>query len=144
MGITVPPTGSGDPTPSVATYTSSAGASGTHYQQMVTRPDVAGTVARFSRVSVNVSSSGAAVLVAGSSSMTVRVMGLFLGSTGAQTWKLQSSATDLFPAMPIAASGSFILPITGEPWTLTTAGAGLSIVQTTSVQLSGLLYYTQS
>jgi hypothetical protein len=145
MAVIIPPTGSGDVTPSVATYTSSAGASGTHYQQVTVRPDVSATVARLSSTSISANTTAAdTIIVAGVASQTIRVMGLFIGSTVAQTWKLRSSGNDLFPSIPLPAGTFFQLPILGEPYFLTTAGGALLINQSTSIALSGKLYYTQS
>ncbi len=145
MAVILPATGSGDATPSVATWTTSAGASGVNHQQIVTRPDPSATVSRFSMVSINSATSGDNSLVVGTSGQTIRIMGLFIGSTGAQTWKFKSStATDLMPFFPAAASGNLVLPITGEPYYITTTGETLYINQSTSVQLSGRLAYVKS
>jgi hypothetical protein len=145
MAVVLPATGAGDATPSVATWTTSAGASGVNHQQIVTRPDVSALVARFSSTSINSATSGDNTLVTGTTGQTIRVMGLFIGSTGAQTWKFKSStATDLMPAFPAAAGGNFSLPITGEPYFVTGAGENLIILQSTSVQISGKLYYVKS
>ena len=145
MAVILPATGAGDATPSVATYTSSAGASGVNYQQIVTRPDVCATVMRVSSTSINSATSGDNALVTGTTGQTIKVLGLFIGSTGAQTWKFKSStATDLMPLFPAAAGGNFQLPITGEPYFVTTTGDTLYILQSTSVQISGKLYYIKS
>lgn len=145
MAVILPATGSGDATPSVATWTTSAGASGTNHQQIVTRPDPSASVSRFSLVSINSATSGDNSLVAGTTGQTIRIMGLFIGSTGAQTWKFKSStATDLMPSFPVAASGNLVLPITGEPYYITTTGETLYISQSTSVQISGRLFYIKA
>ena len=143
--ITIPPTGSGTATPDVATYTTATGTSGTHYQVMHSRPEPA-SLARISSVAINVSTSGNNTLVAGTTGETIRVMGWFLGSTGAQTWRFKSStASDLFPSVPVtAAAAPTVWPIVGEPYVTTTAGGALIIFQSTSVQLSGVVYYTKS
>lgn len=146
MAVILPATGAGDATPSVATWTTSAGASGVHHQRIQTRPDAAVTVALMSSTSINSATSGDNTLVTGTTGTTIKVMGLFIGSTGAQTWRFKSStATDLFPSIPVAAAGvPLVWPVTGEPWVTTTAGGNLLIFQSTSVQISGRLIYIQS
>lgn len=145
MAVILPATGSGDATPSVATWTTSAGASGVNHQQIVTRPDVSALVARFSSVNINSATSGDNSLITGTTGQTIRIFGLFIGSTGAQTWKFKSStATDLMPFFPAAAGGNLVLPITGEPYYITTTGETLYINQSTSVQISGRVFYVKS
>jgi len=145
MAVILPATGAGDATPSVATWTTSAGASGVNHQQIVIRPDVSAIVARFSNVSLSANTSGDNTMISGTTGQTIRVMGFFIGSTGAMTWKFKSStATDLMPSFPAAAGGAFGMPITGEPYFVTNAGESLVLNQSTSVQISGKIYYTKS
>jgi len=146
MAVILPATGAGDATPSVVTYTTASGASGTHTQIVHTRPDPSAIVARVSSTAINSATSGDNTLVTGTTGTTIRVLGLFIGSTGAQTWRFKSStATDLFPSIPVGAAASpMVWPITGEPWVTTTAGGSLILFQSTSVQISGRLLYTQS
>jgi len=145
MAVIIPPTGSGDATPSVATYTTAGGASGTHSQIVHSRPEPA-AVARISSTAINSATSGNNTLVSGTTGETIRVMGLFIGSTGAQTWRFKSSTgSDLFPSVPVTAAGHpMVWPITGEPYVTTTAGGDLILFQSTSVQISGRCYYTKS
>ncbi len=146
MAVILPATGAGDATPSVATWTTSAGASGVNHQQIVTRPDVSATVARFSSTSFSVATSGDNAIITGTSGQTIRIMGLILGATSAETWKFKSStATDILPNFPIAASANFVLPVTGEPYFVTTTGDTLYIFLSTGpTALTGKLYYTKS
>ena len=146
MAVILPATGSGDATPSVATWTTSAGASGVNHQQIVTRPDVAATVGRLSSTQFSFATSGDNLLIAGTASQTIRVMGLILGATSAETWKFKSStATDILPNFPIAASANFVLPPTGEPYFITTTGDTLYIFLSTGpTALTGKIYYTKS
>jgi len=145
MAVILPATGSGDATPSVATWTTSAGPSGTHVQLIQTRPDPSSTGARLSSTSINSATSGDNALLTGVASQTIRIMGMMLVSTATQSWKFKSStATDLMPTFQAAAGVPFSLPITGEPYFVTTTGDTLYILQSTSVQISGKLWYKQS
>ncbi len=145
MAVILPATGSGDATPSVNTYTTASGVSGTHTQQIHSRPDPTAVVARISSTSINSATSGDNSLVAGTTGQTIRILGMMLVSTAAQTWKFRSStATDLMPAFQAAAGVPFVLPIHGEPYFVTTTGDTLYITQSTSVQISGKLWYTKS
>lgn len=145
MAVILPATGSGDATPSVATYTTSAGASGTHVQRIQSRPDVSVSVLTISTTNISAASTADTAIVTGVASQTIRILGVMIGSTAAQTWKFKSStATDLMPFFPTAAGGTFVLPITGQPWFVTTTGDTLYIIQSTGLQISGKLWYTQS
>jgi hypothetical protein len=148
MAIVLPATdptiGMGTPFPSIATYTTAGGASGTHTQIVHVRPDSSAIVPRLSSTSINSATSGNNTLVTGIAGTTIRVMGLFIGSTGPQLWRLKSGTlTTLWPDTPTA-GGPLVLPITGEPYVTTTAGGDLIIFQSTSVQVSGRIYFTQS
>src|ERR1043165_4152360 len=113
MAVILPATGAGDATPSVATWTTSAGASGVNHQQIVTRPDPSALVARLSSTTINSATSGDNALLTGTTGQTIRVLGMMLVSTAAQPWKFRSStATDLMPNFQAAAGVPFVLPIT--------------------------------
>jgi hypothetical protein len=145
MAVILPATGSGDATPSIATYTSSAGASGVQYQQIVVRPDCSANTMRISTTSINSATSGDNALVTGTSGQTIRILGMMLVSTATQSWKFKSStATDLMPTFQAAAGVPFSLPISAEPYFITTTGETLYILQSTSVQISGKLWFTKS
>ena len=104
-------------------------------------PTVAGT----SRVAINISASGDNTIVAAVTAQTIRVHKLFLAASGAVSIKFKDGAsTDFMPAFPLQAYGGMVLDSDQDPWFVTTAGNALIINLSAAVQVSGILYYSQS
>jgi hypothetical protein len=96
-------------------------------------------------IAINHAASGDNTIVAGVTGQTVRMMKLFLVATAAVTLKVKSgTGTDLTGPISLAAGGSIVLDLDGEPWFTTATGAALTINLSAAVQISGRLYYTQS
>jgi hypothetical protein len=83
----------------------------------------------------------ATVVAAQAAGVKVRVVGLFLVNTAAQTLTFKSAAggTALTGAMALAANGTLALPFNPQGWFETAAAALLELALSGSTQVSGAL-----
>ena len=92
---------------------------------------------------INTSASGLTALApatAGKSNKLYRII-LFVG--GATNITFEDASTPLSGPIPLQASGSIILDLSGDPWFTAATGDALNINSSNAVQLSGVAYYAQ-
>lgn len=89
-----------------------------------------------------ISTSASADLVALVTGCRIRVVSLFIVCTTAVTVKFQSGASsNLTGAMPVGATGGFVLPLNELGWFETVAGEKLNLVLGSGVAVAGGLTY---
>lgn len=71
--------------------------------------------------------SGATAVVAAEAGRRIRVLGMIVVSTTANSIKLQSDTTDITGLFPLAANGGFTLPFNEHGWCETASGEALNI-----------------
>lgn len=76
---------------------------------------------------VNTSSSGATVLVAAKTGMSIRVLSFAVVTTLANNVKFLSAATDISALFPLGANGGLVCSFNEHGWFQTAAGEALSI-----------------
>lgn len=100
---------------------------------------VSGTMLTATKTKISIASATTTTLVALVSSKKIRVLAMYLVSTGANTINLQSHATtsnsDGLPGY--AANGGIVLPFNPLGWFDTTTGEALDMVTSGSGQVSG-------
>lgn len=129
------------------TATANQGTAGTSTAPWYTRYG-APTTALWSQAAINFSASGATVIVAGVSSQTIRVMRIFFvnsNTTTATNITIQDSTPASFSgAFLLQAGGQFNGAPSGEPLWVTASGKGFQLNSSGAVQISGVVWYTQS
>lgn len=95
---------------------------------------------------INVAASGDNIIVAAVAGQTVRVHKFFLKAGGAVNakWRNGSGGSDFHPALPLASGEGWVLDLDAEPWFVTSIGNALVVNLSAAVQVSGVVYYTQS
>jgi hypothetical protein len=86
------------------------------------------------------SASGA--LLAAAPGQVIRVHALVAVSTSAITLTLQSNATAISGAFPLAANGGFSLPFSESPWFQTVRGEGLNALLSSGSSTGFQLIYS--
>jgi len=83
------------------------------------------------------------VLVAGVAGKIIKVYQLFIVQADDATLTFKSASTALCGALPMLANGSVFMAYTTAPWFTTADGADFVLSQSSTVQVSGRLYYLQ-
>ncbi len=126
---------------SVTAAQGNAGSSASGWFTRFARPSTSG----LTEAAINAAASGDNTIVAAVTAQTIRVMKIFLVVAQACTLTFKSGAgTALTGAITLAAGGSFVLDLDGEPWFTTGSGSAFVINLSAAVQMSGRVYYTQS
>lgn len=91
--------------------------------------------------SVSQAAAAATLVAAQGAGVKIRVVGLFLVNTSAQTltFKTAAGGTAITGAMALAANGSLILPFNPAGWFETVANQLLELAASGSTQVSGAL-----
>jgi hypothetical protein len=101
--------------------------------------------ARTTPAAITFASSGNNTVIAAIGGKVIRVFRMALVVAGATNITFEDSTPTLFTgAMPFQANGSLVLDFTDEPWFTTAVGAAFVINSSNAVQVSGVVYFTQS
>lgn len=99
---------------------------------------------------VDVDASGVTVLIPAIVGELIKVYKVFIVLGGNSTVEFEDTAGNVLPsasspmgALPMLANGSIVLDFDTKPWFVTALGLGFAINLGSSVQASGILYYTQ-
>ena len=94
-------------------------------------------------LAASISSTSATITaITGVTGQNIRVYKIFLVVTATVTVKFQDGSTDLTGAMSLANNGAITLDLDGQPWFTCTRGNSFTIVQSSTTQVSGTVYYT--
>jgi hypothetical protein len=104
------------------------------------------TTDAYSEASINFSSASDNVIVSGFGAQTIRVFRIFFVSNGTNniTLKYGATAANQTGPMNYVAGSTFVLDASPNPWFTSVAGSGFIMNGSTSQQVVGRLYYTQS
>lgn len=94
--------------------------------------------------SIDFSSTGDNTVIAGISGQTIRVWRIFFVLSAATNLTFKNGSISLTGAMSMAANGSFLLDLQGDPWFVTSSGNNFIINQSGTAQVSGTIFYSQS
>jgi len=93
---------------------------------------------------VNMGTAAANVLVAALAANRNRVYKLVVVSAAAQTVQFQDGATNLTGPIPLTTGVPLVLPMDGQPWLTSSIGNALNITQSSAVNLSGGVWFSQN
>jgi hypothetical protein len=93
-----------------------------------------------SRAPIDVTGTGAKVILAGVAGKTTRVHGFDLALTASSTVQWKCGTTNVTGVMSLT---TYFKPPSEEPYFACAAGEDLSITVGTAVQIGGILYYRQ-
>jgi hypothetical protein len=79
---------------------------------------------------INPSASGATAIIAAIPGAAIRVLGVGIVSTLANSVKFQSNSTDISATWPLGANGGIVLPFNEHGWCQTAIGEALNINMT--------------
>jgi hypothetical protein len=101
---------------------------------------------QLSRAVINSSAGGDILPVAAVPSQIIRVYKMLFVVTSATTitFKDGAAGTAVSGPMDLAANGSVVLDMDGQPWYVTSAGNAFAINSSAAVKVAGTIWYTQT
>lgn len=93
---------------------------------------------------IDTNTTGDNTLISATVGQTSRVFKVFLVSSAATTIIWKDGTTGLTGAITVAAGGSFVLDLDGDPWFTTSSNSAFILNQSGTAQLSGRIYYVKS
>ena len=95
-------------------------------------------------LSINIGTASTVSIVAAVAGQRVRAYKMVFTSAAAQTLTFQDGATVLTGPITVATGTPIVLPMDGNPWFVSSIGNALNILQSSAVNVSGTVWFTQN